>query len=198
MTLFRPANVNDAAFLVPLIAESSGGVWPALWRALAEPGESVDAAGARYLTDTSNSLSVTNTVVAESNGLRVGLMTTYREHQSTTDETDTSTSRALPSDVATALQPYRELSDPDSLFIAELCCSPEARGQGLGSQFLSQARESAATKGLPRVSLRVFTENVGAVRLYERFGFERIDQRSVVPHPDITVEGSVMLMACNV
>lgn len=30
---FRQADVRDVTFLVPLIGEASGGVWPAVWHA---------------------------------------------------------------------------------------------------------------------------------------------------------------------
>ncbi len=196
VTDFRPANAADAPFLVPLIAESSGGVWPAVWRAQVLPGESTDAAAARYLTDTANLLSIANTVIAEIEGSRVGMMTCYRESPA---QGDASTERSpLSRELAAALRPYRELSDPDSLFVAELCCVPESRGKGVGSQFLQQARESAIAQGYPRVTLRVFENNTGAVRLYQRSGFERVDQRPVIAHPDITVSGAVLLMACSV
>ena len=39
------ADRDDAGFLLALIAESSGGVWPAVWKALASENESVEASG---------------------------------------------------------------------------------------------------------------------------------------------------------
>ena len=195
---FRPADRADADFLVSLVAESSGGVWPAIWNALAREGESVEASGTRYLADTSNDLSIANTILAESDGVRTGAMISYREKNVAPNASESRDHSRLPRDLTDALKPYRDLSDPDSLFIAELCCLPEARGQGLGTRFLACARESAASRGLPRVSLRVFSDNVGAVRLYERCGFQIVDRRPVVPHPDITVAGSVLLMSTAV
>lgn len=197
MSEFRRADAGDARFLVPLVSESSGGVWPAVWKALANDGESVEDSGARYLTDSSNDLSVKNTILIELDGVRVGAMIAYREANPTSAESSSSGRRALPLDLTAALQPYRELSDPNSLFIAELCCLPEARGRGLGAQLLHYAKQSAASQGLPCVSLRVFSENTGAVRLYERSGFHVLGQRPVVPHPDIPVGGSVLFMSCS-
>lgn len=181
-----------------MYSESSGGVWPAVWKALANDGESVEDSAERYLTDASNDLSVRNTVLIEVDRVRLGAMTTYREAGPASTESASDDRGALPTDLSVALRPYRELRDPDSLFIAELCCLPEARGQGLGGRLLHYAKQSAASQRLSRVSLRVFSANSGAVRLYERTGFTRIDQRPVVSHPDITVGGSVFLMACQV
>lgn len=187
----RPARPQDAAFMVPLVAESSGGVWPAMWHALARDGESTDAAGERYLADVSNDLSVRNAVVAASGTERLGMMIAYQEQApATAADTDSGLDPML----LAALAPYRELRDPDSLFIAELCCLPRARGQGLGGRLLAHAYERAAGSGLGAVSLRVFSENTGARRLYERSGFEVAGERAVIPHPAIRVGGSVLLM----
>lgn len=195
MTTFRRANATDATFLVPLFAESSGGVWPAVWKTCVTDGESAEEAAAKYLLDASNKLSLENTIVAELNGHRVGAMATYREVAVEPGRVDAIDERQMPADLAKALQPYRELSDPDSLFIAELCCLPTARGQGLGTRFLHHAKRDAGSRGLSRLTLRVFSENVGAVRLYERFGFRALDRRDVVPYPGFLVGGSVLLMS---
>ena len=96
----------------------------------------------------------------------------YREEGADAKGQEPGMESLLPSDLKVALRPYRELTEPGSLFIAELYCLPASRGQGLGSRFLDHAKETAASQGLSRVSLRVFSENVGAVRLYKRFGFE--------------------------
>ena len=195
---FRSANREDAGFLVPLIAESSGGVWPAVWNALANENESAESAGTRYLVDPANDLSIKNTLLVESGGARIGVMICYQEGDLQLNESDSYNPAPLPAQLANALQPYRELSDPDSLFIAEICFLPEARGKGLGTRLLEYAIASAKERGLPRVTLRVFSVNAGAVRLYERFGFQVVDKRPVIPHPDIKVADFVYLMAYHI
>ena len=54
MNNFRPAKSQDANILLSLVSESSGGVWPAIWKELARNGESIEAAGARYLVNAAN------------------------------------------------------------------------------------------------------------------------------------------------
>ncbi|NKB77503.1 MAG: hypothetical protein GKR96_10795 [Gammaproteobacteria bacterium] len=79
MNVFLPASSHDSSFLVSLISESSGGVWCAIWKELADNGESIEKSGARYLADTANSLSIANATIAELNDSRVGAMICYQE-----------------------------------------------------------------------------------------------------------------------
>lgn len=196
MISFRTATQEDAGFLVPLVTDSSGGVWNAVWRAVAREGESVVDSGARYLADTTHDLSYKNTVITERDGVAIGAMISYQEKADDTAGDDASGKQApLPQALADALQPYRQLTDPDSLFIAELCLLPAARGQGVGTLLLERANSDALQQGLPCITLRVFKDNVGAVRLYERFGFTRQGELPVIPHPDIQVGGNVLLMS---
>lgn len=46
------------------------------------------------------------------------------------------------------------------------------RGQGIGTQLLQAALDWARSRNLRRIKLTVFARNEGAIRLYERFGFE--------------------------
>jgi ribosomal protein S18 acetylase RimI-like enzyme len=50
---------------------------------------------------------------------------------------------------------------------------PEWRRQGIGRRMLGACLALARSAGLERVELEVFADNVGAVRLYESFGFTR-------------------------
>lgn len=45
------------------------------------------------------------------------------------------------------------------------------RGRGLGSRLLAAVLEDSTAASITRVELEVFASNVGALRLYERFGF---------------------------
>lgn len=51
---------------------------------------------------------------------------------------------------------------------------PQHRGRGLGSQLLQQALTGFRAAGLRYAFLEVTAQNVGAVRLYQRFGFRRV------------------------
>jgi ribosomal protein S18 acetylase RimI-like enzyme len=53
---------------------------------------------------------------------------------------------------------------------------PSKRGHGVGDALLSRLLEAAAAAGYASISLCVDAENAGAVRLYEKHGFERSAQ----------------------
>lgn len=59
-----------------------------------------------------------------------------------------------------------------------VCVLPEARGQGLGRELLAWAIAEARAAGAKQLMLKVYPENDGAVRLYERAGF------SLSPYPN--------------
>lgn len=66
-------------------------------------------------------------------------------------------------------------SHPASLHVADLGLMVEAgrRRQGIGRALLEQAVEWAREVGVAKLELHVFPYNEPAIRLYERFGFER-------------------------
>ena len=54
-----------------------------------------------------------------------------------------------------------------------LAVGPAARRRGAGSALLAAAEDFARARGARKLSLRVFSTNAAAIRLYERFGFQR-------------------------
>lgn len=49
---------------------------------------------------------------------------------------------------------------------------PEYRGQGIGLKLMEAALKAAKEKGLTRIELSVFTDNLPAIKLYEKMGFK--------------------------
>ena len=62
----------------------------------------------------------------------------------------------------------------DSVHVAELFVEESARGQGIGTRLLVEAEGYARTLGRRFLTLDVVDTNVGALRLYQRLGFEII------------------------
>jgi RimJ/RimL family protein N-acetyltransferase len=66
-------------------------------------------------------------------------------------------------------------SHPACTHVADLGLMVDAahRRQGIGSALLEQAVEWVRGAGVEKIELHVFPHNEAAIRLYERFGFER-------------------------
>lgn len=64
---------------------------------------------------------------------------------------------------------------PGEIRIVDIALLPSARGRGVGTSLLRELIEEAAAGG-KRVSIHVERENP-ALRLYERLGFSRVEER---------------------
>jgi ribosomal protein S18 acetylase RimI-like enzyme len=73
----------------------------------------------------------------------------------------------------TAEQPGYGFVDESTPELA-IAVVPNARGLGAGSALLAALLERARADGNPAISLSVDRFNEGAIRLYERHGFERV------------------------
>ena len=94
-------------------------------------------------------------------------------------------------DLPPAFLPLMELENLSaaSWYINALGVQPEARGRGLGARLLAEADALARAAGLDAVSLIASDVNVGAIRLYERNGFEVVASRPKVGFEGWTPEG---------
>jgi ribosomal protein S18 acetylase RimI-like enzyme len=67
---------------------------------------------------------------------------------------------------------------PDLLYLSEILVLPEMRERGIGTAAIGQVLASADSTRR-RVLLHVSSANPGAIRLYERLGFRRVDEDPV-------------------
>lgn len=61
--------------------------------------------------------------------------------------------------------------------VMNLSVAAAHRKKGCGGALLSAALHSAAEAGAGSVSLEVRADNIAAIRLYEKYGFERVGRR---------------------
>lgn len=61
---------------------------------------------------------------------------------------------------------------PDEFVVDSLAVDPSYRGMGVGTALMRRAEEKARSMGKRKMSLWVIGENEGAIRLYERLGYE--------------------------
>jgi ribosomal protein S18 acetylase RimI-like enzyme len=61
-------------------------------------------------------------------------------------------------------------------FLSNLAVYQEYRGKGVGTGLLEKAEEEAKAMGLEKLSLYAEVDNPGAIRLYEKYGFIKVDE----------------------
>jgi len=71
--------------------------------------------------------------------------------------------------------PYTEFSDAKNpLCLGQLYTDPARTGEGLGAALMDWCLDLARERGCDAVQLSVYSENFGAQRFYQRYGFEKI------------------------
>jgi ribosomal protein S18 acetylase RimI-like enzyme len=184
---FRTATKEDCYELARLFRMASSGVADYMWSTLAPkyPGLTPLEIGARRFAREEGNFSYKNCVVAEQDGAVIGMLFTFpieEGHEANGEPADP------------ILKPYEELEIPGSFYICALALLPGFRDRGVGTKMLSIAREQAHVRGFDTLSLLVFEQNEGAVRLYERNGFKVAGRAPIVPHELIDHTGDVLLM----
>jgi len=181
--MFRPARRRDCAAIAALYRISSDGVADYIWTRLAGPGEDILAVGRRRYEREDSVFSYRNCTLVEVDGGIAGMVVAFPMH------TDPGYVEADP-----VLAPYSRLEQDNSYYICGMALFPEYRGRGIGSRLLALAEEHGRADGFGTVSLIVFEQNTGALRLYLRAGFREVKRAAVHPHPLIHFSGDAILM----
>ena len=63
--------------------------------------------------------------------------------------------------------------DKDYFYLDDFCVAGAYRGRGLGSEFLKKAEEYAKERNIPAICLHVEKSNTGAMKLYEKNGYDK-------------------------
>lgn len=192
---FRPARVEETPTLARLFQYAADGVVDYIWTTLQPeyPGLTPVEIGALRYAQPDNVFGYRNALFAELGGQVVGMAVSFPIAPDV--ETDPSADSAEPGDPV--LAPYG-LEEPDSWYLCALAVFPEFRGQGIGQQLIDRVFHQARSQGYRTVSLLCFGQNAGALRLYQRLGFQERDRTAVVPHPLIHHTGDILLMVAPV
>jgi ribosomal protein S18 acetylase RimI-like enzyme len=188
-TMFRAATLDDCYTIAQLFSIASDGVANYIWSTLTAdyPGLTLLEIGAKRYTNEESLFSYKNCVLAERDNKTLGMMLTFPIAES--EEIAASETPEPTAEVTT---------DPGTWYICALAMFPEFRGQGIGTQLLAIAHQQAAQRNIQQLSLLCFEQNTGALKLYQRNGFQEIDRAKVVPHPLIHHTGDILLMTAPV
>ena len=180
----RDATREDAGEIAKLFLISSDGLAEYIWSQIDAPGQSLAQIGAERYAREGVAFSYEKCIVAERNGIIVGMLHGFEMPESDGSVTEDP-----------VLRPYAELEDAGSYYVSGVALFPDHRGQGIGTALLGAAHERAASLRLPRASLICFEMNEDAMRLYKRFGYQEFARRPLVPHPMLHYkEGDAILL----
>jgi ribosomal protein S18 acetylase RimI-like enzyme len=91
-----------------------------------------------------------------------------------------------------------QLPAPGNYCIHVLVVYPEFHRKGIASILLSLALKQAAEKGFAECSLYVFSDNVGAIALYKKYGFKAAGRCPMAEHSLYYFAGDMVHMTCEV
>jgi ribosomal protein S18 acetylase RimI-like enzyme len=183
------SDVNDIARLA-LIAGEGIPAW--FWKQSAAEAQDIEDVGAKKLLSESDNFSYRNAHVAEIDGKVAGMILGYR----LPDEENAEDLDELPE----FIRPMVELEQcvPSSFYINMLATFPQYRNMSIGTKLMGIVDRLASDADCSISSLEVFDQNEGALRLYQRLGYEIAEKRRVVPHECHPYDGELLLLTRHV
>ena len=185
MLEFRAAKKEDCRAIAELYSISSDGVADYIWTKLAEDGENIYDVGQRRYENEDSAFSYKNCIIVEKDKKIIGMLVAFPMicDGSVSDDP--------------VLAPYSRLEADNSFYICGVALLPEYRGLGVGTELMQLAEQQAKIRKFNTLSLVVFEENTGALRLYEKLGYKEVQREKIVPHPLIHYTGDAVLMIKN-
>lgn len=191
---YRQGQLQDCARIAELDYTASSGVAEFLFRDLI-PDTSPVGVLTSCLEDDSDPYSYRNTIVALDKDQVVGIAISYpaRYHTITTDMRE-----FLPPERLDHLQHFFTTRVEGSYYIDGLSVAAKFTGQGIGGHLIDLTKDKARRQGYDVLSLIVFADNTDALRMYERYGFNKVKNIPLDSHRLIPHEGGCILMAAAI
>lgn len=184
----KPATADDCLAIAELALMAGEGIPGYFWAQSLQPGQTLEQAGAELAASKTANFSYRNTQLARIDGLIAGMLLAYRLPAAADNEENIA-------DFPEFVQPLIELEQcvPESFYINMLATYPRFRGLGVGTELMRQVDRLAHLSGCSLISIEVFDSNPGALRLYQRLGYEIVDQRPVI-ESEFVPAGQVLLL----
>ncbi len=172
----RQAEITDADALAKLINLAGEGIPNWLWTRACVEGQHPMEIGIQRARRASGGFSYTNALVADLDGAPAGMVVSYAITEAPTDD---------PDDLPAPIAPFVALEKLSvyTWYINALAVFAERRNEGIGAQLLSAAENLARANGFNVMSIQVYSQNSGAVRLYDRLGYKLAASEPVRLHP---------------
>ncbi|MEL6413776.1 MAG: GNAT family N-acetyltransferase [Pseudomonadota bacterium] len=172
----RQAKPSDAESLARLINLAGEGIPNWLWTRACAEGQTPLEIGIERAKRKTGGFSYMNALVAEAGANPIGMVLSYAITEAPTEN---------PDDLPAPIAPFVALEklSVNTWFINALSVFAEAQNQGVGSQLLAAAENLSRTHGFDKMSIQVYAQNTGAVRLYTRHGYKQFASDPVRLHP---------------
>jgi len=182
MICYRPGGKADAREIAELMNIAGEGIPMVLWADAAPGDRDPMDTGTRKAAREDASFSYRNTRVAAAGGRIAGMVLAYRLPEPSPRDIDGLS--GLPALVRPMVELEHEVGG--SFYVNALAVRNGFRGRGVGTRLLRMVTPHARHAGCSLMSVGVFSENTGALRLYRREGFEVVGERPVAAHPCYT------------
>lgn len=166
----RPAGLEDAGFMAPMIDQAGEGIPRYFWTQMAAPGQSPLDVGISRVRREDTGVSWRNGWIAEVDGRATGCLIAYSQPDKP---------EPIDPETSALMRPLNELEHqaPGTGYVYVISTLPEFRGKGVGTRLLTFAERYRGPNGM---SLIVADNNAGARRLYERCGYREQARRRMV------------------
>lgn len=184
----RKARRENCRAIAELALIAGEGIPAYFWEQSRKPGQALVEVGALNAASEQANFSWRNAHLALLENRIAGMLLAYRL-PAAEDAQDLEQFPAF-------IRPLIELEQcvPGSFYINMLAVYPEYRGRGVGTLLMSLADGLAAQAGCGLISVEVFEQNAGALRLYQRLGYRVAERRDVVAHSCHPYTGKVLLL----
>ena len=192
LPIYRDARKSDSRAMAQLIEIAGEGIPTYLWSQQGKDGQTPLDVGAERAEREDASFSYRNAIVAHVDGKVAGMLLAYPLPTPSAEDL-----AELPG-IPDLLRPLVELEYqvPGSFYVNALAVFETCRGQGIGNELLKIAAERARATDCDILSVQVFAENEGALRLYQRCGYGVAARRPIVAHECYPYSTEVLLMTC--
>jgi ribosomal protein S18 acetylase RimI-like enzyme len=190
--IISAASKSDCDAIATLALMAGEGIPAYFWDAARQPDETGLQAGARLASSENDNFSYRNVHLAFKNHHVMGMLLAYRLPDKDTEDNLM--------DYPEFIRPLIELEHcvPGSFYINMLATFPQYRNQGVGRQLIEKANQLALNAEADLLSLEVFEQNRGALRLYKNTGFEVVEKRAIMKHESHPYDGQVLLLTREV
>jgi ribosomal protein S18 acetylase RimI-like enzyme len=184
----RNANLKDCYSVAELALIAGEGIPAFFWEQSRKEDQDIISVGAHNLASETENFSYKNVHVAVVEDNIAGMLLAYKLPSNELAEDI--------NDFPEFIRPLIELEQcvPNSFYINMIACYPQYRGKGVGSALMAIVDQLAQEAGCQIISLEVFEQNEGALRLYQRLGYNIIESRDVIPHPCHVNTGKIFLL----